>query len=72
MSRLRSPGASVADPPSPCVSICTLDAAGTLCTGCFRTLDEIALWGNLEPDEKRAVLAQLPARRAHSSIAGAR
>ncbi len=68
MNGPRNSGVPAADPPSPCVSICTLDAAGTLCTGCFRTLDEIALWSDLEPDEKRAVLAQLPARRARSTL----
>jgi len=35
-----------------------------LCEGCYRTLDEIAAWSSLSDDEKRAVLAQLPARRA--------
>jgi predicted Fe-S protein YdhL (DUF1289 family) len=34
-----------------------------LCEGCLRTLDEIAAWSGLNNDEKRAVLAQLPARR---------
>ena len=50
--------------PSPCISVCAMDAAGALCTGCFRTLDEIAAWGMLDADGKRAVLAALPARRA--------
>jgi predicted Fe-S protein YdhL (DUF1289 family) len=52
--------------PSPCVSVCTMDAAGTFCLGCFRTLDEIAVWSVLDADAKRAVLAALPARRAGS------
>ncbi|HZE11973.1 MAG TPA: DUF1289 domain-containing protein [Burkholderiales bacterium] len=34
-----------------------------LCEGCLRTLGEIAAWSGLTPDEKRAVLAKLPARR---------
>jgi predicted Fe-S protein YdhL (DUF1289 family) len=34
-----------------------------LCEGCFRTLEQIAAWSGLSDDEKRAVLAQLPARR---------
>jgi predicted Fe-S protein YdhL (DUF1289 family) len=40
-----------------------MDAAGVLCLGCFRTLDEIAVWSVLDADAKRAVLAALPARR---------
>jgi len=35
-----------------------------LCDGCLRTLDEIAAWSGLSDEEKRAVLARLPARRA--------
>jgi hypothetical protein len=50
--------------PSPCVSICTLDATGTLCVGCFRTVDEIAAWSVLDAGAKRAVCAALPLRRA--------
>ncbi len=49
---------------SPCVSICTLDATGDYCTGCYRTLDEIGRWARYSPDEKRAVVAVLPQRRA--------
>ena len=50
--------------PSPCTSVCTMDAAGAYCKGCFRTLDEIASWSLLDADAKRAVLAALPARQA--------
>jgi predicted Fe-S protein YdhL (DUF1289 family) len=34
-----------------------------LCEGCLRTLDEIAGWSAMSDADKRAVLAQLPARR---------
>ena len=50
--------------PSPCISVCVMDAAGVLCTGCFRTLDEIAAWSMLDADAKRRILEALPARRA--------
>lgn len=40
-----------------------MDEATGWCTGCLRTLDEIATWGSLANDGKRAVLARLPARR---------
>jgi predicted Fe-S protein YdhL (DUF1289 family) len=32
------------------------------CRGCFRTLDEIAAWAQLDDDAKRAVWRQLAAR----------
>jgi predicted Fe-S protein YdhL (DUF1289 family) len=35
-----------------------------LCEGCYRTLDEIAAWSGMSPEEKRAVQALLPARRS--------
>lgn len=48
---------------SPCVDICRMDAASGYCEGCRRSLEEIAGWSGYSPAEKRAVLAQLPARR---------
>jgi predicted Fe-S protein YdhL (DUF1289 family) len=55
--------------PSPCVSVCQMNAERGQCEGCFRTIDEIAHWGLFDDDEKRAVLEQLPARRAAASAA---
>ena len=37
--------------PSPCVGTCTIDEINNLCLGCNRTVDEIALWGDLTPSE---------------------
>jgi len=50
--------------PSPCNSICTIDQVTGFCAGCFRTLDEVALWSVLDDREKRAVWSALPGRRA--------
>ncbi|MBL8726885.1 MAG: DUF1289 domain-containing protein [Planctomycetes bacterium] len=50
-------------PQSPCIRVCVLDDARRHCTGCARTVDEIARWWTMRDDEKRAVLAQLPQRR---------
>ena len=41
--------------PSPCISICRMDAVTGFCEGCFRTLDEIAEWGMLRDDARRQV-----------------
>jgi predicted Fe-S protein YdhL (DUF1289 family) len=43
------------DVPSPCLSICRMDATSELCLGCFRTLDEIGAWGRSDDASKRAV-----------------
>lgn len=49
--------------PSPCISVCRMDAASGWCEGCLRTLDEIAAWSVLDDVEKRAVWKLLPQRR---------
>ncbi|HYT85807.1 MAG TPA: DUF1289 domain-containing protein [Burkholderiales bacterium] len=55
--------APAGDVQSPCNNVCRMNPDSGLCEGCLRTLDEIAAWSGLSNDEKRAVLAQLPARR---------
>jgi uncharacterized protein len=47
---------------SPCINICVLDTATGICQGCGRTLQEIANWSALTDDERRAIMATLPAR----------
>lgn len=47
---------------SPCTLVCTIDAASGLCVGCARTLDEIARWGVIDDDERRAILAAIRIR----------
>jgi uncharacterized protein len=68
MNTVSTPVSQDADVPSPCISVCVLDAGGTYCTGCQRTLDEIAGWVDFSPAEKRAVVAALPARRAAGTV----
>ena len=48
--------------PSPCISVCQMDAATGFCIGCFRTLDEIAAWSRASEAEKRAVWSELAER----------
>ena len=49
---------------SPCINVCKMNPDTRLCEGCLRTLDEIAAWSGLSNEEKRAVLEQIPERRA--------
>jgi predicted Fe-S protein YdhL (DUF1289 family) len=53
----------VLDIPSPCVGVCRLDPATGLCTGCMRTLDEIAAWPAASSAERLAIVQRLRARR---------
>ena len=56
---------------SPCVSICKMDprrgtvderAAGGLCVGCLRTLDEIIEWGTATDARKQVIVASTLSR----------
>jgi hypothetical protein len=47
---------------SPCVKVCTYEAGSGLCSACGRTLDEIARWSQLRDEERRRIMAELPAR----------
>ena len=47
---------------SPCVKICLLDPASGLCSGCGRSLDEIADWPHLRDEDRRRIMAELPER----------
>jgi predicted Fe-S protein YdhL (DUF1289 family) len=49
--------------PSPCIRVCVIDPGSGLCRGCRRTIDEITDWGRKTPDERRAVLSALAARK---------
>jgi uncharacterized protein len=47
---------------SPCIKVCVIDAASGLCSGCGRTLDEIARWGGLSEAERLAIMRGLGER----------
>ncbi|MFZ5512315.1 MAG: DUF1289 domain-containing protein [Pseudomonadota bacterium] len=49
---------------SPCINVCRMDETTGYCTGCLRTLPEIAGWSAASDEEKRAVLAAVERRRA--------
>jgi predicted Fe-S protein YdhL (DUF1289 family) len=47
---------------SPCVKICLYDPARKLCSGCGRTLEEIAGWTSLSAEARGRIMAELPER----------
>lgn len=49
--------------PSPCINICRMDPDSGLCSGCFRSLEEIAAWGRADDGRKIAILAAVERRR---------
>ena len=48
--------------PSPCQSICSMDARKGLCQGCLRTLSEIAQWSQASPEVKRQIWLNIQSR----------
>jgi len=50
------------EPESPCVNICVVHPEARICTGCLRSIDEITQWSRMSPEDRRAVMADLPAR----------
>ncbi len=51
---------------SPCIKVCVLDAQ-QICTGCGRSLDEIARWSQMAPAQQRQVVALAARRREQRS-----
>lgn len=48
--------------PSPCVSICKMNADRSLCLGCYRSIDEIRAWSKGDNAMRLAIWQQLLAR----------
>jgi uncharacterized protein len=57
------------DVPSPCISVCRVDADSGWCDGCMRTLGEISAWSRLDNDAKRGVWQIIEQRAAVSLVA---
>lgn len=47
---------------SPCVQICVVHPETRICTGCYRTIDEITDWSRMTPEARRNIMDGLPAR----------
>ena len=47
---------------SPCIQVCAIDPRSGLCSGCGRTLDEIARWAEITDEERQRIMAALSDR----------
>ena len=47
---------------SPCISVCEVNEKD-ICTGCYRSLDEIAAWRSLSPTEQKMIVELADKRR---------
>ena len=52
---------------SPCVGICSVDDLSGLCVGCFRTMDEISQWWDMNDAERNKVMSQLADRQMENA-----
>lgn len=51
---------------SPCIGVCSMDDSTGLCLGCYRTMDEIQGWWDLDNAQKQAVINLANGREEHA------
>ncbi len=48
---------------SPCISVCAMDDLTGLCQGCYRTIDEIKSWWDMNQNDQKNLLVALEERQ---------
>ena len=46
---------AVTEVQSPCIGVCSMDDSTGFCLGCYRTMDEIQGWWDLDNTQKQAI-----------------
>ena len=49
---------------SPCIGVGTVDDSTGMCLGCYRTVDEIKGWWDMNPKDQKNLLIALEKRQA--------
>lgn len=52
---------------SPCIKLCAVHPVERLCIGCLRTVEEITAWSRMQPETRRAIMAELASRKPRLS-----
>lgn len=47
---------------SPCIQICVVHPTERICTGCYRSIDEITKWSKMDSSERAEIMEDLPNR----------
>ena len=47
---------------SPCIGVCEIDTIKNLCIGCLRTLDEIAMWPQMDDQRALEIIEEIKGR----------
>ena len=53
------------DSQSPCIGVCSMDDLTGFCQGCYRTIEEIQQWWDLDSDQKKEVVHKATEREAN-------
>ena len=48
---------------TPCINVCLIEGGTGLCSGCGRSIEEIANWSKMTDIERRSIMLSLPGRR---------
>ena len=48
---------------SPCVKICAIHPLERICTGCYRTIEEIGSWSSMTDIDRKSIIRELPKRK---------
>lgn len=56
--------ATQAEVQSHCIGVCSMDAATGFCQGCYRTIEEIQAWWDLDNTQKQEIIEKSNARLA--------
>lgn len=49
---------------SPCIGVCSMDDSTGFCFGCYRTIEEIQQWWDLNNQQKQEVVVKASEREA--------
>lgn len=47
---------------SPCVRLCAIHPEERICTGCYRSIEEITNWSRMTSETRRIIMDELPSR----------
>ncbi|MBY6134883.1 DUF1289 domain-containing protein [Leisingera sp. XS_AS12] len=47
---------------SPCIKICVVHPEARICTGCYRSIDEIRDWSKMTNGQRAEIMTELPDR----------
>jgi predicted Fe-S protein YdhL (DUF1289 family) len=54
----------IAEVQSPCISVCSIDDVTGFCQGCYRTIDEIKQWWDLDSQHRTEIVQKAKERES--------